>query len=47
MSRYLEANADVTRAGRRVENTSLIMGLATLSSPMPPVATQKKAVPSR
>ena len=47
MRRNLEAKADVTTAGRIAENTSLIMGLATLSRPIPPVATQKKVVPRR
>ena len=47
MSKNLDANAEVTMAGRREEKTSLIMGLATESRPMPPVATQKKVVPSR
>ena len=47
MRRNLEAKADVTTAGKTAENTSLIIGFATLRRPMPPVATQKKVVPSR
>ena len=47
MSKNFDAKAEVTTAGNRAENTSLIMGLATLKRPMPPVATQKKVVPRR
>jgi hypothetical protein len=47
MRRKLDAKADVTIAGSAEENTSLIMGLATLNIPMPPVARQKKVVPRR
>ena len=47
MRRKLDAKADVTIVGRAEENTSLIIGLATLNIPMPPVARQKKVVPRR
>jgi hypothetical protein len=47
MRRKLDAKADVTIAGSAEENTSLIMGLATLNMPIPPVARQKKVVPRR
>mmetsp|Transcript_39127 Transcript_39127/g.80134 ORF Transcript_39127/g.80134 Transcript_39127/m.80134 type:complete len:235 (+) Transcript_39127:295-999(+) len=47
MSRKFAAKAEVTSSGTNEEKTSLIMGLATLNRPMPPVARQKKLVPSR
>lgn len=47
ISKKLDAKADVTTPGRSDEKTSLIIGFATLKSPIPPVATQKKVVPRR
>ena len=41
------AKAEVATVGSTAEKTSLIIGLATLNIPMPPVARQKKVNPNR